>query len=103
MFARRLKQIKCVIALRVHSSTHRCYSDYYSHCHSRYHASGFSAAPVAHLGAFGEGGFYKIFESAEQKGAWSVTFRYTAMSYAANGVLVDASSFMLLTAVYYNP
>ena len=66
-------------------------------------ASGFDASPEASLGGFGEGGFYKIFDSPDQNGALSVTGRYTVMSYSANGVTVDASSFMLFMGLYYNP
>ncbi|HSS40612.1 MAG TPA: hypothetical protein VLT58_17735, partial [Polyangia bacterium] len=66
-------------------------------------ASGLNASPEAGLGGFGEGGFYRIFDSPEQNGALSFTGRYTAMSYSANGVSVDASSFMLFMGLYYNP
>ena len=64
----------------------------------------------AKLGAFGEGGFYYIFDiwtapehRGEQRGAVSLTFRYTKLTYTANGGAIDGQSLMLFTTYYYNP
>jgi hypothetical protein len=65
------------------------------------------------LGWFGEAGFYYTFDilkldadlpKPEQHGAYSLTFRYTKLTYtAAGGGTVDASSFMIYNTFYYNP
>lgn len=57
----------------------------------------------ASLGGFGEAGFFKIMDTPEQRGAWSLTFRYTKLTYSANGASADASSFMIFSALYFNP
>ena len=78
-------------------------------------ASGIGADLEAKLGAFAEGGFYytyDLFKSVEvkqdgtlpeQHGAISLTFRYTKLTYTANGVSVDGQSLMLFTTSYFNP
>jgi hypothetical protein len=38
-----------------------------------------------------------------QHGAWSLTFRYTKLTYTANGVSVDGQSLMFFSTLYYNP
>ena len=71
---------------------------------------------TANLGWFGEAGFYYTFDilklnpdlpTPEQHGAYSLTFRYTKLTYtaseAAGGGTVDASSFMIYNTFYYNP
>jgi hypothetical protein len=74
---------------------------------------------TANLGWFGEAGFYYTFDilkidpdrpMPEQHGAYSLTFRYTKMTYTApggyngyGGGTVDASSFMIYNTFYYNP
>jgi len=58
---------------------------------------------TAGLGGFGEVGFYKIMNTREQRGAWSLTFRYTKLTYSANGATADAASLMVYSALYYNP
>jgi hypothetical protein len=62
-----------------------------------------SADLSANLGWFGEGGFYKIMETEEQRGAWSLTFRYTDLSYATGYGPASARSFMIFNAFYFNP
>ena len=62
-----------------------------------------SADLDANLGWFGEGGFYKIIDTEEQRGAWSLTFRYTDLTYVAGGGSASARSFMIFNAFYYNP
>lgn len=66
-------------------------------------AAGVGADLNASLGGFGEAGFYKIMDTPEERGAWSLTFRYTKLTYTANGATADAQSFMLFTALYFNP
>jgi hypothetical protein len=78
-------------------------------------AAGIGANLDAKLGGFGEGGFYytyDVFKSVEPKedgtlpaqhGAWSLTFRYTKLTYTANGVSVDGQSLMFFSTLYYNP
>jgi hypothetical protein len=68
-----------------------------------------SADLNANLGWFGEGGFYKIMDTEEQRWAWSLTFRYTDLTYTvgdgygyASGS-ASARSFMIFNAFYYNP
>ena len=71
---------------------------------------------TANLGWFGEAGFYYTFDilkldpdlpKPEQHGAYSLTFRYTKLTYtassAAGGGTADASSFMIYNTFYYNP
>jgi hypothetical protein len=73
---------------------------------------------TANLGWFAEAGFYYTFDyfkpdpdlpRPEQHGAFSLTGRYTKMTYTAPmtytgaGGSVDASSFMIYTNFYYNP
>lgn len=73
---------------------------------------------TASLGWFGEAGFYYTFDilkpnpdlpPPDQHGAYSLTFRYTKMTYTApsnaygGGGSVDASSFMIYSTFYYNP
>jgi hypothetical protein len=57
----------------------------------------------ASLGGFGEGGFYNIIETQEQRGAWSLTFRFTDLTYTGNGSSGSGRSYMLFSALYYNP
>jgi hypothetical protein len=57
----------------------------------------------ASLGGFGEAGFYKILDTPEQRGAWSLTLRYTKVRYSVGGGSVDGSSFMCFSTFYYNP
>ncbi len=68
----------------------------------------------AKLGAFGEAGFYYIFDiwaapehRGEQRAALSVTLRYTKLTYTAQGATnlgdIDGSSLMVFTTYYYNP
>jgi hypothetical protein len=78
-------------------------------------ASGIGADFEAKLGAFAEGGFYYTYDIfkrvevkpdgtlPEQHGAFSLTFRYTKLTYAANGASVDGQSLMVFTTFYYNP
>ena len=78
-------------------------------------ASGLDVSLYAKLGAFGEGGFYYTYDILskvevnedgtlpEQHGAFSLTFRYTKLTYTANGASVDGQSFMVFTTMYYNP
>jgi hypothetical protein len=66
-------------------------------------AAGTNVDLNASLGGFGEVGFYKIMDTPEQRGAWSLTVRYTKLSYSANGGSVDAQSVMVFTSLYYNP
>jgi len=66
-------------------------------------AAGAHADLNAGLGGFGEMGFYKILETPEQRGAWSLTFRYTKLTYSANGATADAQNFMLFSTLYFNP
>ena len=68
---------------------------------------------TAKLGWFGEAGFYYTFDmfkldpdlpKPEQHSAYSLTFRYTKLTYtAAGGETADASSFMIYNTFYYNP
>lgn len=67
---------------------------------------------TANLGWFGEGGFYYTFDFfnvnpdlpvPEQHSAFSLTGRYTKLTYASATGSVDASSFMIYTNFYYNP
>ena len=71
---------------------------------------------TANLGWFGEAGFYYTFDilklnpdlpKPEQHGAYSLTFRYTKLTYTASGAAgggtADASSFMIYNTFYYNP
>lgn len=71
---------------------------------------------TANLGWFGEAGFYYTFDilkldpdlpKPEQHGAYSLTCRYTKLTYtasgAAGGETTDASSFMIYNTFYYNP
>jgi hypothetical protein len=66
-------------------------------------AAGIGADLHATTGGFGEGGFYKIMDTPEQRGAWSLTFRYTTLTYTANGGAADAQSLMVFWALYFNP
>ena len=66
-------------------------------------AAGIDASPEAKLGGFGEAGFYLISDNSAQNFAWSVTFRYTKLSYVENGVSADGQSFMLFSTAYFNP
>jgi hypothetical protein len=69
--------------------------------------SGVAAGPDlnlnANLGGFAEGGFYTILDTPEQRGAWSLTFRYTKITYTASGGSANAQSFMLFSNLYFNP
>jgi hypothetical protein len=42
-------------------------------------------------------------DTPEQRGAWSLTFRYTTLTYTANGGAADAQSLMVFWALYFNP
>ena len=71
-------------------------------------ASGTNLDLTAKLGWFVEGGVYKIIDTPEQRGAWSLTFRYTKITYTASDPSTgDASangeSFMLFNSYYFNP
>ncbi len=66
-------------------------------------AAGLNADLNANLGGFGEGGFYNIFATQEQRGAWSLTFRYTKITYTAGYESANGQSFMLFSNFYYNP
>jgi len=66
-------------------------------------AQGTSADLNARLGGFGEAGFYYILDTLEQRGAWSLTFRYTQLTYTANGGSADGQSFMVFSTLYFNP
>ena len=63
----------------------------------------------ANLGAFAEGGFY-IFDiwtapehRGEQRGAFSLTFRYTKLTYTTSVGAIDGQSLMVFPTYYYNP
>jgi hypothetical protein len=76
-------------------------------------AAGTYANLTAGLGGFAEGGLYYLFDFfnpppgngpvPEQNGGFSLTFRYTKLSYAVNGESINGQSFMLFTALYFNP
>lgn len=66
-------------------------------------ASGVEHGLRATLGAFGEAGVYNILDTPEQRGASSLTLRYTKLTYTAEGGSADGSSVMLFCAIYYNP
>jgi hypothetical protein len=75
-------------------------------------AAGTGANLNADLGWFAEGGFYYTFDffrldpdapPPPQHGGFSLTGRYTKLTYTAPGGSADASSFMIYTNFYYNP
>ena len=66
-------------------------------------AAGIDASPEASLGGFGEAGFYRLSDTATQDWGWSLTFRYTKLTYVENGVSADGQSFMFFNTVYFNP
>lgn len=74
--------------------------------------SGFAAGTnldlTAKLGWFVEGGVYSIIDTTEQRGAWSLTFRYTQITYTASDPYAgegsaNGESFMIFNSYYYNP
>ena len=66
-------------------------------------AAGTEVGLHASPGGFGEAGIYNIMNTPEQRGAWSLTVRYTKATYSANGGSVDGSSFMVFSTLYFNP
>lgn len=71
-------------------------------------ASGAMVSLTAKPGWFVEGGVYKIMDTQEQRGAWSLTFRYTKITYTASDptagdATANGESFMVFNSYYFNP
>ncbi len=71
-------------------------------------ASGTNLDLTAQLGWFAEAGIYSIIDTTQQRGAWSLTFRYTRLTYtasdpAAGDGSANGDSFMIFNNYYYNP
>lgn len=65
-------------------------------------AAGIGGELSSRVGGFVEAGIFSIFLTPEQRGAMSLTVRYTNVTYAVNGVSIDAQSVMVLCALYYH-